>query len=268
MMTSLLANQLNQSNPMDQLPSDHFVNAATFTRVNHRDVYSAVDPSSPALSQSQAGKIVVITGASRGIGRRGFAASFAKAGAKALVLIARSASSLAETVEDIKAINSKVETLVIPTDIGNEASVHAAFAKVKEVYGTADVLISNAGTLSPEQKLGDVDIKSWWSDFVSSPTGFVLLIDRGAPNHHELTGNQCPRLGIDHHSFPTTCRSDQTCYNRNHDLRRCIHRPHGLVRLCSDKACQCPDIRLSRSRISQSHSNILAPRHGFDRYDP
>ncbi len=154
---------------MDQLPIDHFVKAGQFTRVNHRDVYPAVDPSSPALSTSQAGKVIVITGASKGIGRKGFAASFARAGAKALVLIARSASSLAETAADIKAIDPNVETLVIPTDINDEVSVDAAFAKIKKEYGSADVLISNAAVLGPPQKLGDIDIKSWWSDFVSAP---------------------------------------------------------------------------------------------------
>ncbi len=152
---------------MDQLPVDHFVKVAQFTRVNHRDVYPAVDPSSTALSKSQAGKVIVITGASKGIGRKGFAASFAKAGAKALVLIARSASSLAETAADIKAINPEVETLMIPTDISDEASVNAAFGKIKKEYGSADVLISNAAVIAPFQKLGDVDMGSWWSCFVS-----------------------------------------------------------------------------------------------------
>ena len=164
---------------MDQLPSDHFVKMGAFTRVNHRDVYPAIDPSSPTLSQSQAGKVVVITGASRGIGRRGFAASFAKAGARALVLIARSASSLAETVTDVKAINPNIETLVLPTDVGDERSVVAAFAKVKETYGTADVLISNAAALSPEQKLGDVEIESWWSCFVSPNIGYNIFFVQG-----------------------------------------------------------------------------------------
>lgn len=153
---------------MDQLPVDHFVKEAQFTRVNHRDVYPAVDPSSPALSTSQAGKVIVITGASRGIGRKGFAASFARAGAKALVLIARSASNLADTAADIKAIDPNVETLLIPTDINDDVSVDAAFAKIKKEYGSADILINNASILTPPQRLGDVDIKSWWSDFVSA----------------------------------------------------------------------------------------------------
>lgn len=99
---------------------------------------------------------------------QGFAASFARAGAKALVLIARSASKLAETAADVKAINPKVETLTIPTDISNEASVIAAFAQIKEKYGSADVLVSNAAYLDTPMNLGEIDISSWWKGFVSS----------------------------------------------------------------------------------------------------
>lgn len=49
------------------LPEDHFVTSAAFTKQNYRDVYPAIDPSAP--SNSQAGKVVVITGASKGLGR-------------------------------------------------------------------------------------------------------------------------------------------------------------------------------------------------------
>jgi hypothetical protein len=48
------------------LNSLHF--SSQFTRNIHKDVYSAVDPSNPKLSL--AGKVVIITGASRGIGAK------------------------------------------------------------------------------------------------------------------------------------------------------------------------------------------------------
>jgi hypothetical protein len=43
------------------------VKGAAFTKKNYRDVYPAVDPTRPELSQE--GKVVIITGASRGIGQ-------------------------------------------------------------------------------------------------------------------------------------------------------------------------------------------------------
>jgi hypothetical protein len=52
---------------IDSLPDDFFVTTHQFTRTAYRDVYPFVDPTSPELSQ--AGKVVIITGASIGIGR-------------------------------------------------------------------------------------------------------------------------------------------------------------------------------------------------------
>ena len=53
---------------MDNLPDHYFTTNNSFTHSVYRDVYPAVDPKSPALSQ--AGKVVMITGASRGIGKQ------------------------------------------------------------------------------------------------------------------------------------------------------------------------------------------------------
>ena len=94
------------------------------------------------------------------MGHKGFVASFGEAGAKALILTARSESSLAEIATDVKTFNPKIGTLEIPIDVSNEAAFNAAFAKVGKEYGSADVLISNAATLSPPKMLADIDIKS------------------------------------------------------------------------------------------------------------
>lgn len=56
---------------MENLPSDHFVTAQQFVKTVYRDVYPAIDPAAP--SNNQAGKVIVITGASKGIGRKVFA---------------------------------------------------------------------------------------------------------------------------------------------------------------------------------------------------
>lgn len=46
---------------------DSFVKADAFTKETYRDLYPAINPTRPNLSQS--GKVVIITGASRGLGR-------------------------------------------------------------------------------------------------------------------------------------------------------------------------------------------------------
>lgn len=149
---------------MEHLPTDHFVTSMQFTARTHRDVYAAIDPSQAALAQK--GKVIIITGASQGLGAKAFAPSFAVAGSKAIVLVARSASKLEEVAKTIAISHPDVETLVVPTDIGDPASVTALFEKVKQKYGHADVLVNNAAIFKVIAPVKDVDQQSWWDEMV------------------------------------------------------------------------------------------------------
>jgi hypothetical protein len=51
---------------MENLPKDYLITSLQFTKKTFQDVYPAIDPADP--SNSLAGKIAIITGASRGIG--------------------------------------------------------------------------------------------------------------------------------------------------------------------------------------------------------
>jgi hypothetical protein len=53
---------------MEKLPKDHFVQQMRFTKSVFQDVYPSIDPTKPELSL--AGKVAIVTGASRGIGAR------------------------------------------------------------------------------------------------------------------------------------------------------------------------------------------------------
>jgi NADP-dependent 3-hydroxy acid dehydrogenase YdfG len=55
----------------------------------------------------------------------------------------------------------------VPVDVTDKKSVDNLWAKVKENYGTADVLINNAGILN-SGGVGEISADDWWSDFVSS----------------------------------------------------------------------------------------------------
>lgn len=128
---------------MENLPVDYFTNSSAYTPHVHRDVYPAIDPAAP--QNSQAGKVVIITGASAGIGARGFTPAFARANAKALVLVARSQDKLDATAAEVKKINPKVEVITSVAHINSEADVTKFYETVKEKFGHADVLINNAG---------------------------------------------------------------------------------------------------------------------------
>ncbi|NII40000.1 NAD(P)-dependent dehydrogenase (short-subunit alcohol dehydrogenase family) [Curtobacterium flaccumfaciens] len=86
------------------------------------------------------GKVVVITGASSGIGRAA-AHEFAKQGAT-LVLAARGTESLEAAAAECRALG--VEAIAIPTDVAEERQVNDLVATVTARFGRIDVFVGNA----------------------------------------------------------------------------------------------------------------------------
>lgn len=159
---------------MDNLPTDYFTRTAAYTPHVYRDQYPAIDPTSSALSQ--AGKVVIITGASAGIGARGFVPAFAKAGSKAIVLVARSQSKLDAVVAELKPQFPHVDLLAVSTAVTDAVAVSTLFDTIKEKYGHADVLINNAGSwASGGALLKDADPATWWVDFEVNVNGAFLM---------------------------------------------------------------------------------------------
>lgn len=87
-------------------------------------------------------KVVVITGASSGIGRE-TAIEFAREGAKT-VLVSRSREKLERVAEEIKPLNPSV--LVLPTDVSLPEQVSSMVNEVVSRFGSIDVLFNNAGS--------------------------------------------------------------------------------------------------------------------------
>jgi NAD(P)-dependent dehydrogenase (short-subunit alcohol dehydrogenase family) len=107
---------------------------------------------------SAPGKVAVITGAGSGIGR---AVSIKLQGAGYhVVLTGRRADELAITASEAAAPNGG-KTLVISTDVTDEASVTAAFEQTRTTFGRLDVLFNNAGTLAQGQSLDEISLDTW-----------------------------------------------------------------------------------------------------------
>jgi 3-oxoacyl-[acyl-carrier protein] reductase len=88
-----------------------------------------------------AGKIVVVSGGSRGIGR-GIALAFAREGAQT-VLASSSAENLAAAARVIAAAGA--EPLTVAGDLRELAGCEQVLARVRERFGRCDILINNAG---------------------------------------------------------------------------------------------------------------------------
>ena len=100
------------------------------------------------------GKVVVITGASRGIGAAA-ARVFAAAGAK-VALLARSGAEIGGLAAEIGA-----NAVALRCDVADAASVAKAAGDVMALWGCIDVLINNAGVIAPIARLADADIAAW-----------------------------------------------------------------------------------------------------------
>jgi short-subunit dehydrogenase len=95
-------------------------------------------------------KVVMITGASSGIGR-GLAVEIAGRGAN-VGLVARRAEVIGEVVREIEAAGSKA--VALPADVQSEDSIRAAAEKLRASLGPIDVLIANAG-IGPTRDAAD-----------------------------------------------------------------------------------------------------------------
>jgi NAD(P)-dependent dehydrogenase (short-subunit alcohol dehydrogenase family) len=87
------------------------------------------------------GKIALVTGASRGLGKH-FALSLANAGAD-VAITSRTTESLDETAAAIKAKGRRV--LPLSLDVRDHANIQAAVGAVHAAFGRIDVLVNNAG---------------------------------------------------------------------------------------------------------------------------
>jgi 3-oxoacyl-[acyl-carrier protein] reductase len=88
------------------------------------------------------GKVALVTGASRGIGRA-IALSLAEAGADVVVNYAGSEAAAAEVVQQIETLGRK--SFKVKANIGSSQEVEDLFKQVIEAFGRIDILVNNAG---------------------------------------------------------------------------------------------------------------------------
>jgi 3-oxoacyl-[acyl-carrier protein] reductase len=93
---------------------------------------------------SLAGKVAIVTGASRGIGRA-IALRLSQEGASVVVNYARGADQAKEVVSAIEAAGGKA--LAVQADVSKTAEIRDLFDRTQATYSQVDILVNNAGVI-------------------------------------------------------------------------------------------------------------------------
>jgi NAD(P)-dependent dehydrogenase (short-subunit alcohol dehydrogenase family) len=117
------------------------------------------------------GKVVMITGASQGLGRA-LALAFAEEGAN-LVINSRNAGSLDPVAEEAE--GAGVEVLAIPGDVSRSTHVEMLVNMAVERFGQINVLVNNAGLLGPRVPIAEYPEGEWRKVLEANLTGPFLL---------------------------------------------------------------------------------------------
>jgi NAD(P)-dependent dehydrogenase (short-subunit alcohol dehydrogenase family) len=104
-----------------------------------------------------AGRVALITGASRGLGAA-IAKRFAAEGAE-LILLARTVGGLEEADDSARAAGT--HATLVPLDITDFPAIDRLGAAIYERHKRLDVLVANAAMLGSLSPLADIDLKEW-----------------------------------------------------------------------------------------------------------
>jgi 3-oxoacyl-[acyl-carrier protein] reductase len=122
------------------------------------------------------GKVAIVTGASRGIGR-GIAEVFARAGAST-VLVARTEPALVEVAGGITADGGSCDTMV--ADVTRPEEMARLAATTLERHGRIDVLCQNVG-IYPATPLEEIELEEWDQVLRTNLTGTFVAVKACLP---------------------------------------------------------------------------------------
>ncbi|HEY3742432.1 MAG TPA: SDR family oxidoreductase [Bryobacteraceae bacterium] len=122
------------------------------------------------VNQPLEGRVALITGASRGLGRA-MAIALAQGGAK-IALVARDEEKLKETAAEVAAAGSQAQIFL--ADVAKEGDVEQLAGEVRHSFGHVDILINNAG-INLRKHLIDFTLEEWQRVMDTNVTSVFLM---------------------------------------------------------------------------------------------
>ncbi|GKT45449.1 short chain dehydrogenase citE [Colletotrichum spaethianum] len=152
-----------------------FQDGMTFTKTIHKKPYATIFPSRPELSQ--AGRTILITGGSAGIGFA-IAESFAQAGAKRVIILGRRQNLVDEAVSKLQNGYPKVQFDGYPSDVADLADTEKLWKGFEEDGTVIDVLVLNAAKISADGPILTLGREEVWSSFTMNVRSLLDVSER------------------------------------------------------------------------------------------
>ena len=127
-----------------------------------------------------ADKVVVVSGIGPGLGVK-LAVEAARAGARAVVVAARTAAKLDDAESRIRAVRSDCEVLKMPTDIVDRGQCRQLISTALTRFGRIDALINSAFCHGPFEPVSTCDVENWREVFETNIFGSMNLTQEVIP---------------------------------------------------------------------------------------
>jgi len=145
----------------------------SFTNASHHDVYPFLNPKGPILENSAAGKTVLVTGSTGGIGKA-TALAFASVGAAKVIITGRTTTVLEELKSLIES-TTNTKALVFTLDISKEDEITKMFKSLVAGNNIPDILVNNAGRMETAKPLADLETSDFWATFEINTKGVYMM---------------------------------------------------------------------------------------------
>lgn len=124
------------------------------------------------------GKVVLVTGAAKRIGRA-IALAMAEEGADVAITYRHSAAKAEETVCELESFG--VRAVAVPADMREPASIRDAVQQIVEKLGSINLLVNNAGRFETA-KIEEISVEQWDSMFEANTRGPFLTAQAALPH--------------------------------------------------------------------------------------